>query len=334
MAIFEDVFKLLDSFVQALELQKQKRKFKKNITKDQLAEVLALEQDMLKKIHEFLSAFNPKSMNILTQKYMNAKFPKDSRFVGYLIPDLKRLLTGRANQLEREMTFGSVKVAAERYLFILDEAIKNINQFFTEKEVTIDNIKISNMMVFGVFQEINMFNKYTSFLIENFSDGCSGIARNPMGYRVKFLQKYKEEYIAAINNAVNNSSLYSFLQDVNKIKSNNMDLILYADGVSGLPMLNPSAFNSQAKSKIRHGIKGFNVVASIADWWNDYRFNKYNENKSFKEWLEANRARLLYELSNTDPNSPEVNRLNKIIDAYNREIADYDAKLREFEEDM
>ena len=134
MAIFEDVFKLLDSFVQALELQKQKRKFKKNITKDQLAEVLTLEQDMLKKIHEFLSAFNPKSMNILTQKYMNAKFPKDSRFVGYLIPDLKRLLTGRANQLEREMTFGSVKVAAERYLFILDEAIKNINQFFTEKE--------------------------------------------------------------------------------------------------------------------------------------------------------------------------------------------------------
>ena len=50
--------------------------------------------------------------------------------------------------------------------------------------------------------------------------------------------------------------------------------------------------------------------------------------------MEANRARLLYELSNTDPNSPEVNRLNKIIDAYNREIADYDAKLREFEEDM
>ena len=41
-----------------------------------------------------------------------------------------------------------------------------------------------------------------------------------------------------------------------------------------------------------------------------------------------------YELSNTDPNSPEVNRLNKIIDAYNREIADYDAKLREFEEDI
>ena len=113
-----------------------------------------------------------------------------------------------------------------------------------------------------------------------------------------------------------------------------MDLILYADGTSGLPMLNPSAFNSQAKSKIQHGIKGFNVVATIADWWNEYRVNKYNENKSFKEWLEANRARLLYELSNTDPNSPEVLRLNKIIDVYNREIADYDAKLREFEEDV
>lgn len=130
MAIFEDVFKLLDSFVQTLELQKQKKKFKKNITKDQLAEILTLERDMLKNIYVFLSAFNPKSMNILTQKYMDAKFPKDNRFVGDIIPDLKRLLTGRANQLEREMTFGAVKVTAERYLFILDEAIKNINQFF------------------------------------------------------------------------------------------------------------------------------------------------------------------------------------------------------------
>ena len=142
MAIFEDVFKLLDSFVQTLELQKQKKKFKKNITKDQLAEILTLERDMLKNIYVFLSAFNPKSMNILTQKYMDAKFPKDNRFVGDIIPDLKRLLTGRANQLEREMTFGAVKVTAERYLFILDEAIKNINQFFIEKEITIDNIKI------------------------------------------------------------------------------------------------------------------------------------------------------------------------------------------------
>lgn len=189
-------------------------------------------------------------------------------------------------------------------------------------------------MVFGVFQEINMFNKYTSFLIENFSNGCSGIIQNPMGYRVKFLREHKEEYIAAVNNAVNNSGLYSFLQDINKIKSNNMDLILYADGASGLPMLNPSAFNIQAKSKIKHGIKGFNVVSAISDWWYDYRLNKYNENKSFKEWLEANRARLMFELSNTDPNSPEAIRLNKIIDVYNREIADYDAKLREFEEDV
>ena len=42
----------------------------------------------------------------------------------------------------------------------------------------------------------------------------------------------------------------------------------------------------------------------------------------------------MFELSNTDPNSPEAIRLNKIIDVYNREIADYDAKLREFEEDV
>lgn len=122
MAIFEDVFKLLDSFVQTLELQKQKKKFKKNITKDQLAEILTLERDMLKNIYVFLSAFNPKSMNILTQKYMDAKFPKDNRFVGDIIPDLKRLLTGRANQLEREMTLVLLKLQLKDiFLFLMKQ---------------------------------------------------------------------------------------------------------------------------------------------------------------------------------------------------------------------
>lgn len=72
---------------------------------------------------------------------MDAKFPKDNRFVGDIIPDLKRLLTGRANQLEREMTFGAVKVTAERYLFILDEAIKISINFLLKKKLLLTILK-------------------------------------------------------------------------------------------------------------------------------------------------------------------------------------------------
>ena len=71
----------------------------------------------------------------------------------------------------------------------------------------------------------------------------------------------------------------------------------------------------------------------VLSLWDDWKHERYLKNRDFKEWLEQSATLLRLEANNHDPNSPEYQRLMRIIEAYDKKIVDYDRKLNDYEKE-
>lgn len=324
---------IFDSLEQTV-LRLFKKPEKAYLTPDKVEFILKIEKEQLEKLIQVFSSFSNSNMVSLNKKYMKTPVDtKNKNNVVTVIPTIQKQLTGKVGNLERNVPFSGIHHVAKILLKVNAELLKNVNNFVPEEGMNISNTKISSVMLLGMLQEADMFCKYTCYLWSHFTDTITKNNPYPIGYQAKWLNMCLPRYIAILNDVGNRDMGYSFVRDVDAIKRKNADLILYTNNQSFLSFLDKSAFSGSDQRRVREGIIGFNMVGYIVELWNMWKHDKYLQNKAFKETLENQIAALRYDLMDVSPDSPEYQTLLKRIELYNTEIAKYDKKLREYEEE-
>lgn len=327
MSIFSDLAKVVVDAV-------SKNKKTTMLTNDNLGYLLKIQSEGLNQLISSLSVFSPTEANSLLKKYLQIRFNQsDKNNVGYIVPALLRQYKGKALVAERKSFFGATIDTARIFLRLNEELQRNLGSFTKEAGVILYETKLSTVMLLGILREIDFFINYCSYLWGHVTDSISRSKFVPIGYQAKYLKDGLEKYITIVNDVCNKESTYSFIRSINEIKKKHADLLLYANGQSFLDFLDPSAYGSTEQRQLQNGIIGFNIVAYIVERIDEYKHCVYMKNKLYKEWLENKIALMRYDLMNVSPDSPEYQKILKRIEAYDAEIAKYDKKLREYEEE-
>jgi hypothetical protein len=114
------------------------------------------------------------------------------------------------------------------------------------------------------------------------------------------------------------------------MKRKNANLVLYSNGQPASVFAKATDYTKSTVSYIVHGLYALNIFLWIGESIEDYKHSRYLKNQNLKQWMESHVANLRLELANIDPDSKEAVRLQKIIQAYDAKIAEYDRKINEY----
>ncbi len=278
------------------------------------------------------SAFDKASTQRLIYMYHSLQFnPNNKNDISKYVKSFPVQLRGRAAAREKDHPFSGHVVCTKFFIKLLEEVDKHIDELFPNDSITLFECRISNVMLFGILREIDIFCRCSTIHWTHVVDSCTVGTLVPLGYQYEYFTKHFPKYINIVSDVHDKENSYSFMKDVTDLKQKNSDMVLYANQQSFLNFLNPNNLSKTAMQHLEYGVWGFNFFTWLVSLWDDYRHVKYLEKKDFKAWLESRVALLRLELANTDPNSAEYLRLVKIIQAYDAKIADYDRKLSKYE---
>lgn len=326
-----NIFKVLESTV--VKLIKDKVKLG-SLTKENIDEVLRNQLKVLGDLDTALSGMSPEVMQSFKHKYQSHQFNKSNKLdAGAIHPHFHKLLTGNASAIENKYHFASILVACKTLKHILQDVQKNLPKIMSGGNIAVLNCKISDVMLLGIIRECDMFVKFTSILWDHFMKTITMNDSTLLGYKIDYLNKNVENYAKCVSNAVNKEKNYSFLKEVELLRAKNNDMVLYANNQSFLNFFTPSSVSASAARYVEQGIIGFNLFSLIVSFWDDWKHSQYLKNKDFKEWLELSSTLLRMAAMDVDPNSPEYQRLVKLIKAYEQKIVDIDRKIDEYEKE-
>ena len=319
------VFSFLDTFVKELFHRKVKLGA---MNKDKLFEICKYQKSYLKDFNEILDNFPVEALNNLRDKYLAQKNRNEKYPIQGIIKDLQRDTVGKAQASERSVLFGSSKKTISTFLKIISEIEKNYNTLYSDKYILLDQARITDVLLFGILKEMDLFTKYFGYLWEYFTIVLDN-EKSPPGYRQEYLASNYDKFVTILNNVGNKENNYSFLNDINRIKRNNADLVL---NTGFLPFVNTKNYSSSDEKHLMSGILGFNMLSAILEFWDMWKHSSIMKSKKHKEWMQNQQARLLQIYQDVDPNSKEAEMYRNYIKAYSDEIASLDKKILAYEE--
>lgn len=302
-----------------------------SLTVGNVQEICTFQQGYLAATISSLSAFAPRDLDMLRQRYFNKPRRNDKPDPRMILLELKSDLRNKAGLYERAMPFGAALKAANTFLKIVTEIKKNAPNIVGSGTLTVDGAKITDVVMLGILRECDLFNKYTSYLWEYFRvvlDDAKGIPP----YRAKYLLDNQEAYMDILQNVCEQSSSYTFLNEIETIKRKNADFLLYANKSSFLPFINRSNYTLSHELHIKNGIIGFNIFAWIVGKWEDWKYAQYKKTQKHRDWLQQEEIRLKQILMDQDPNSPAAKETAKYLEIYSAEVAKLDQEINKFEE--
>lgn len=301
-----------------------------SMTVGHVQEICKFQREYLDSFIDCFGAFTPKDLNNLRNQYLAKAAPQIRKEAKRIILDMKQELHGKAGLFERNGAFGAAHETAKKLIKIVDEISKNAKNLVQNQHIKIEESKITDVVMLGILRECDLFTKYTSNLWEMFlaviDDGAS-----PAPYRINFLLDNQEAYFEILENVCDKAHNYTFLNEIDAIKRNNADLLLYANNNSFLSFLNPSNYTKSHELHVKHGIIGFNIFSWIASKWRDWEYSQLQKTKKHREWLRQEEFRFKQILMEQDPNSPAAKETKKYIEAYSAEIARLDQQINEIE---
>jgi len=241
-------------------------------------------------------------------------------------------LTGGAKQAMDSRFLGALCDTTNAMIVILEEISSNLDKFFTDKQITVYNTKISQVAILGMIDNAKMFAEFSNTMIAVVMADRNESLGKPERYAFEYLDINIDDACGLMNRVLNNHLSKTFSgallkyrnggADVNVVNSENKATVQFAK-------ISPEV----TESDIAAGAKGFALFRWFGNWKVD-RADKANRKRvALREQLQA-RARLLQlELDGVDANSPEYQRLVKIIanyqkqiDRLNQDIAKYEAE--------
>lgn len=302
----------------------------KSMTTAQILELCKYQKSYLKDFQELFKNFPPEALNGLRQKYLAEKKRNERWPIQGIIKDLQSDTKGKAQQMERTVAFGAAKKAVNTYIKIIEEIEKNYKTLFADNYIILNSARVTDVLFLGIIKEMDIFTKYLGYLWEYFTIVLDH-GNTPPGYRQEFLATHYADFVKILNDICNKQDNYRFLDDVDRIKRKNADLVLNISGGSFLPFLDSRNYSVSDEVHLNFGIFGFNFIASILEVWDLWKHTQYLKTKKHREWLQHEQARLLQIYQDIDKDSPEAKMTQQYLDAYSDAISKLDSDIRKYE---
>lgn len=243
-------------------------------------------------------------------------------------------LSSSASALERKRFLGSLKKANKDIIPVLVEINKNMDKFMENDTVDLYETRMSQLAVLGILRDSTRLATFTqylyTYLIRVTNDTYSDIPR----YREEYMLENVDRVSKMVSNFIDRRGYYNFNQDMMKIKRQNADLILGANGKFSFNQYIGSVRNfytADLLDSILSALSSLNLYDHMMNFIDDYKIERNNRNKETKEWLETHVAMLRMELAEKDRNSKEYAKLENIIKVYDAKITEYDEAINAFE---
>lgn len=325
-----DVFQALGS---ALINHTKDKAQMQSLRKDDVITILKQNIEMHKANAETLAVMSAQEMNSWMLKVTQAlnDTPGKSRDVydRYI-----KGLSSSASALERKCFLSSLKVINADIIPVLNEILKNIDSFMENDKVELYETKMSQLAILGICRDstrIATFTQYLyTYLIRVTSDTYDDIPR----YREEYMLDNVDRVSKIVSNFCDHKGYYNFNKDMTKIRRQNADLILGANGKFSFNQYLGSVRNfytADILDSIMSALSCLNLYDHVMNFIDDYKLERNNRNKETKEWLETHVAVLRMELAEKDKSSKEYVKLENIIKAYDAKITEYDEAIQAFE---
>ena len=253
-------------------------------------------------------------------------------------PDLKKAyetytskLTGKAAGEEGRRPLGSLLKANADYHKALTQILNKIDTLIEEERIVIHDARVSFIAFLGMLQQSSNVINFTSYAYTTLVRAMSNGLDSPPKYRQQFIIDKGPDVAQAVNLILSKRGPYEFLAEINRMRSRAQDSVLGKNIYGAVPKAN--AYVPAVVDYLISALSCLNIVGASIEMWDDYRLWRAARMRENKEWLESHTAILRLQLEKSDPSSAEYKKMSKVIESYDRMIADYDRRTTEFEND-
>ena len=314
-----------------------------NYTKDK-AQMQSLRKDdvitILKQNIEMHKA-NAETLNVLSTQEMNSWMLKVTQALNSTTSKSRDVydrynkgLSSSASALERKCFLSSLKVINKDIIPVLNGILNNIDSFIENDKVELYETKMSQLAILGICRDSTCIATFTQYLYTYLIRVTSNTYDDIPRYREEYMLDNVDKVSKIVSNFCDRKGYYNFNQDMTKIKRQNADLILGANGKFSFNQYIGSVRNfytADILDSILSALSCLNLYDHVMNFIDDYKLERDNRNKETKEWLETHVAVLRMELEEKDKSSKEYAKLENIIKAYDAKITEYDEAIQAFE---
>lgn len=235
----------------------------------------------------------------------------------------------------QKVGFDPFVMLAQNLKTVLQMIERNVNVLFNEKFTTIYNAKVSQLAVFRIVEQAQIFSNYAVYLFDGVlyeivvNEGVHEL-NQPKPYRYEFINKYKLGVVELMKIGSLPNGANQLITELDTLRKS-MDTTLLDDQ----DRVNSSIKTVKNKFGLIEG--GATILASIFRYFGEWgvlmRNLKYQKMIQEKEWLQNHTDLLKLQLNGIDPNSDEYRKAVKIINTYNDMIRDLDLKISSYMED-
>lgn len=235
----------------------------------------------------------------------------------------------------QKVGFDPFVMLAQNLKTVLQMIERNVNVLFNEKFTTIYNAKVSQLAVFRIVEQAQIFSNYAVYLFDGVlyeivvNEGVHEL-NQPKPYRYEFINKYKLGVVELMKVGTLPNGANQLITELDTLRKS-MDTTLIDDQ----DRVNSSIKTVKNKFGLIEG--GATILASIFRYFGEWgvlmRNLKYQKMIQEKEWLQNHTDLLKLQLNGIDPNSDEYRKAVKIINTYNDMIRDLDLKISSYMED-
>lgn len=235
----------------------------------------------------------------------------------------------------QKVGFDPFVMLAQNLKTVLQMIERNVNVLFNEKFTTIYNAKVSQLAVFRIVEQAQIFSNYAVYLFDGVlyeivvNEGVHEL-NQPKPYRYEFINKYKLGVVELMKVGTLPNGANQLITEIDALRKS-MDTTLLDDQ----DRVNGAIKTVKNKFGLIEG--GATILASIFRYFGEWgvlmRNLKYQKMIQEKEWLQNHTDLLKLQLNGVDPNSDEYRKAVKIINTYNDMIRDLDLKISSYMED-
>lgn len=305
----------------------------RSIPVDDLRTVIKENIETHKKLHQYINSLNPKEYKDIYPRYSTAM--KSSKLVSQNVyQEYTKHLLGKAKSNEDKFFLNSLAEANDTFVGILTDIGKNLNTLIEDRVINVKNVRMTAISVLGILRQSNILAMFTKFMFAQVSAALTDKVSEIPQYRSKYLMEHVDKVSNIVSQVSNKTGAYMFLQEAKELKNKNADLVLGVNpnGMSFLNLLNNNNYTKGFLDNINTLLSVLNIFRWTQEKWDDYLDECHRANKETLSWMESHVAILRMELNNIDRNDPKYQQMQKIIEAYDMRIAEYDRKIKDYEE--
>lgn len=240
----------------------------------------------------------------------------------------RRTIKSQAAAAESRSFLLSVATALQVLLVDIHLVQHNFTAIFGKggSSMPTEDLKVSHAVVLGYLDAARQISTWTLNLIQ-----CLGLEKSDTvpGYVTSALASETENIGLLVTALCSRPRQVTIMIEINNLKTGAHDLYLTQDGAT----IDQYGHDANYSPAVQAGLRGFmrSPQRMIGDMIIRIQTERYNQAVTYRQWLQAKLALLNLQAAGTAPDSPQFAQLKKIIENFERQLVDFEERIRRYE---